>query len=82
LRQDGLVTRQTAFQHLPRVLQAMKPVGDLFGLWRPQGRPGGVVPASIAPDEAHRGMRLQPLGDAEWRAVRQQVNHPLLFQIY
>jgi hypothetical protein len=38
LGQDRMMAGQAALQDLARILQEMKAVGDLFGLWRPQRR--------------------------------------------
>src|SRR6266851_2655369 len=59
----------------------MKAVGDLLGLWCSQGRTGSVIAAAIATDEPHLGMLLQPQRKAQLRAVGQQINDAMRFQI-
>src|SRR5260370_4793318 len=59
----------------------MKAVGVLLGLWCEEGGSGSVIAAAIATDEPPLGMLLQPQRKAQLRAVGQQINDAMRFQI-
>jgi hypothetical protein len=50
------------FESFHEILQEVKPVGDLHGLWRSLARPIGIGSGPIARDDLHPWMRLEPLG--------------------
>jgi hypothetical protein len=60
---ERLVMRlEHLFEGFHPLLQEVKPVGDLSGLWRSLARPIGIGFGPIASDDLHPWMRLEPLG--------------------
>jgi hypothetical protein len=60
---ERLVMRlEHLFEGFHQILQEVKPVGDLRGLWRSLARPIGIRFGPIASDNFHPRMRLEPLG--------------------
>jgi hypothetical protein len=69
LTTDGIIDgRERLVMHLEhlfegfhQLLQQVKPVSDLSGLWRSLARPNGIGFGPIASDDLHPWMRLEPL---------------------
>jgi hypothetical protein len=60
---ERLVMRlEHLFEGFHQILQEVKPVGDLSGLWHSLARPIGRGFGPIASDDLHPWMRLEPLG--------------------
>ena len=72
---------EQALEGLTHVLEQMKAVGDLDGIWRPAARAFGILRRPVAADHLHAWMLLEPLGKGVSRALRKQIDWLMLLKI-
>src|SRR5215216_1154773 len=72
---------EEALEGLTQVLEQMKAVGDLDGMWRPAARAFGILGRPVAADHLHPWMLLEPLGKGVSGALRKQINWLMLLKI-
>ena len=56
-------------------------VDDLYGLRRAMPNALGIEATAITADDLDAGVCLQPLGDGQCRALGEQIDHPMAFEI-
>ena len=73
---------QLGFDGFAEILQEMPAIGDLHGVRRPLGHPGGVGFCPIPCHDGHLGMGLEPSGHGLGGAVLEQIDRAVPVQIH
>ena len=81
LRQDAVFAGQHQVQRAAEILQEMKTISDLLGVWRGLTCPFGIRATAIPTDDFDAGMCFQPGRKRRRLAIRQQIDHLSSFQI-
>ena len=68
-------------QGVAQVLHQMKAVDDLDRLWGAVPDPFSIEPTPITADDLDARVRLQPVRDRGGRALREQIDHSMPFEI-
>ena len=69
------------FEGIHKILEQVKAVGDLSGLWRPVASPIGIGSRPIGGNNLHPRMRSEPLGQGVCLPIRQQGHRLPAFQV-
>jgi hypothetical protein len=73
--------REASLYGFSSVLEQVKAISDLLGMRCPCRSPSSVISSTIAADELDFRMVLDPLSEGRLRAIWEQVNHTMPFQI-
>ena len=82
---DGCERRPMRVEHLlegfHQILEQVKPISDLDGLWRSLARPISIGSGSVARDDLYPGVGPQPLRQGLGLTIGQQGDRLPAFQI-
>jgi len=77
-----VLAAQQPFERIAQIAEQMPAVGNLHRLRRALPRRLRIGPATIPANDLYLRMRLQPGSHRGGGAVRQQVDHPVRFQVH
>ena len=80
--QRGRDPLEIAGQDLAEITEQVKAIGDLGAPRGPCCRASGIILGPVTGNDFDPGMVAQPCGDGLGRALRQEIDRPMLFEIH